>query len=180
MKTEHHVRYRTVSLIVMIALLAIFTFGGCFRYSFSGAMTGDIKTLAIPLFDNRTAEYGVVESITDELILKFQQDNTLMIVDEGEADAVLFGTLIRVIDEPYTYSGEEEASSYSVGEYKLTLVVHIDYFNRRKDENIWSQEVKAWGTYDHSTGAPEERDAGFSSAIVKLSEDVLNLTVSGW
>jgi hypothetical protein len=143
-------------------------------------MTGDVRTVAIPLFDNRTAEYGVVEQITDNLILTFQKDNTLQIADEETADAVLRGTLVRVIDAPYTYEGEGEAQDFTVGEYKLTLYVSLDYYDLRKGEMIWSQDVQGWGTYQYVSGAPEERDAGFTEAIRKLSEDVLNLTVSGW
>ncbi len=153
---------------------------GCFRYSFSGAGPSHIKTVAIPLFENKTAEYGIVELVTDELILAFQKDNTLKIADEGNADAVLWGVLRRIEDVPYTYSGEGETSSFSVGEYKLTLFVEIEYYDQTKEETIWKQEVSGWGTYDHATGAPEEREEGFQEAVEKLAEDLLNLTVSGW
>jgi hypothetical protein len=172
-------------LSALVVLGLTLNLNGCFRYSFSGAMTGDVRTVAIPLFDNRTAEYGVVEQITDNLILTFQKDNTLQIADEETADAVLRGTLVRVIDAPYTYEGEGEAQDFTVGEYKLTLYVSLDYYDLRKGEMIWSQmiwsqDVQGWGTYQYVSGAPEERDAGFTEAIRKLSEDVLNLTVSGW
>lgn len=165
------------SIILMVLPLLI---NGCFRYSFSGSGPSHIKTIAIPLFDNATAEYGVVERLTDELILAFQNDNTLKITDEKSADAVLSGTLVRVTDVPYTYEGEGEANNFNVGEYKLTLTVKLSYFDQVKDELIWEQEVQDWGTYNHTTGAPEERDEGFNEAIEKLSEDILNMTVSGW
>lgn len=169
-----------IALYILFGLLLCAGLNGCFRYSFSGAMTGDIKTIAIPLFENRTAEYGIVEQITDDLILTFQNDNTLKIAGDDAADAILQGTLVRVVDEPYTYEGEGETQDFSVGEYKLTLFVSLEYYDRRKGETIWAQDVQSWGTYTFVTGAPEERDAGFSEAIKKLSEDVLNLTVSGW
>jgi hypothetical protein len=175
--------YRQAKIIrfaPVILLVSALSFAGCFRYSFSGAGPSHIKTVAIPLFSNTTAEYGVVELVTDELILAFQQDNTLKIVDEDAADAVLWGTLRRVEDVPYTYEGEGEAKNFSVNEYKLTLVIDLEYYDQTKEETIWHQEVSGWGTYEHVSGTPEEREVGVKEAVDKLAEDILNLTVSGW
>ncbi len=168
-------RLEAVPALILPLLLV-----GCFRYSFSGAGPGHIKTIAIPLFENTTAEYGVVERLTDALILAFQQDNTLKITDEESADAILLGRLVRVEDVPYTYEGEGETANFSVGEYKLTLTVKLKYIDQVKDEVIWEQEVRGWGTYNHTSGTPEEREEGFDEAIEKLTEDILNMTVSGW
>lgn len=170
----------TICTAVLLGFAAVGLLSGCIRYSFSGAVPGHIKTIAIPLFQNFTAEYGIVERVTDELILSFQKDNTLKIVDDKTADAILRGTLIRVEDAPYTYAGEGEAQNFSVGEYKLTLFVSLEYYDQVKDEVIWKQDVQDWGTYQYVSGAPDEREEGFAEAIDKLAEDILNLTVSGW
>ena len=169
-----------ISFAVLVGVLATGGLSGCFKYSFSGAVPSHLKTVAVPLFDNRTAEYGVVEDLTDVLISQIQQDNTLKIADEDAADAVLRGALVRVEDVPYTYDGEGEAQNFSVGEYKLTLHVNIEYYDQTKDEIIWSENFGGWGTYDHVTGAPDERAEGFDEAIKKLAEDILNQMVSGW
>lgn len=161
-------------------LFAFYFFSGCMRYSFSGAVPGHLKTVAVPLFENQTAEYGVVERITDKVIQDIQRDNTLKITDENSADSILRGTLLRIEDTPYTYSGQEQVQSYSVGEYKLTLTVQITYSDQTKGEDLWTQEFRAWGTYNYVTGAPGEREEGFQEAIDKLAEDILNQTVSGW
>jgi hypothetical protein len=178
-KTNKH-RSIGISVGILLIVSAGLLSTGCFRYSFSGSGPGHIKTIAIPLFDNVTAEYGVVERLTDELILAFQKDNTLKIADKESADAVLLGSLIRVEDVPYTYESEGETANFSVGEYKLTLTVKLKYVDQVKGEVIWEQEVSDWGTYNHTSGAPEEREEGFDEAIEKLTEDILNMTVSGW
>ena len=177
---KFHLCEKSIAGVTTILLVLSVMTTGCFRYSFTGAVPSHIKTVAIPLFQNRTAEYGVVEQLTDQLILTFQNDNTLKIVDETAADAILRGSLLRVDDAPYTYTGEGEAENFSVGEYKLTLIVKIEYYDQVKDEVIWEQEVQGWGTYNYVSGAPDEREEGFDEAIDKLAEDVLNLTVSGW
>jgi len=163
-------------------ILAGGLFGGCFRYSFSGAVPSHLKTIAVPLLDNQTAEFGIAERITDQIIGEFQRDNTFKIADSDNSDSILKGSLLRVEDTPYTYSGQGEgqAQNFSVGEYRLTLVVRIEYIDQTKNETIWQREFSDWGTYDHTTGSPEEREQGFQEAIKKLAEDILNQTVSGW
>jgi len=169
-----------VSLLPVLATGVILA--GCMRYSFSGAVPSHLKTVAVPLVENQTAEYGVAEKITDEVVSRIQQDNTLKIADENAADAVLRGTLVRVDDVPYTYSetGQTQGQNFNVGEYKLTLVVKVQYYDQVEKKVIWEREFSNWGTYNHTTGSPEERQQGFDEAISKLAEDILNQTVSGW
>jgi hypothetical protein len=169
------------SAILTIIIISVFSlFSGCMKYSFTGAVPTHLKTVAVPLMANQTAEYGVVERVTDALILRLQRDNTLKIADQSTSDAVLRGTLVRIEDVPYTYSGEAQPSTFSVGEYRLTLVVKIEYYDQTKGEVIWEQEFRNWGTYNHVSGAPEEREPGFDEAINKVTEDVVNQMVSGW
>ncbi len=151
------------------------------RYSFTGAMPSHLKTVAVPLLKNETAEYGVVEQITDKIISEIQRDNTLKIVDLNGADSVLRGTLLRVDDVPYTYDQQSGGGqNFSVGEYKLTITVRMQYYDQKNDQVVWEQDFSAWGTYQHTSVSPEERQAGFQQAIEKLAQDVLNQTVSGW
>jgi hypothetical protein len=150
------------------------------KYSFTGAVPTHLKTVAVPLVKNQTAEYGVVERLTDALVSRIQRDNSLKIADQGSADAILRGTLVRVEDVPYTYSGQEQPSSFQVNDYRLTLVLKIEYFDQTKNEVIWNQEFRNWGTYTHTTGAPDEREVGFEGAITKVADDVVNQMVSGW
>jgi len=168
--------------LLLIALTLSGNLTGCFRYSFSGAVPSHLKTVAVPLLQNQTAEYGIAEQITDEVVSRIQRDNTLKIADINNADSILRGVLVRVDDVPYTYSGsgQSQSQNFNVGEYRLTLVVKVEYYDQTKSETIWTREFSEWGTYNHTTGAPEERQQGFDEAISKLADDILNQTVSGW
>ncbi len=102
---------------IAVWIAAAGLFAGCFRYSFSGAVPSHLKTIAVPLLDNQTAEFGIAERITDQIIGEFQRDNTFKIADPGNSDSILKGSLVRVEDTPYTYSGQGEgqAQNFSVG-----------------------------------------------------------------
>ena len=44
---------------------------------------------------------------------------------------------------------------------------------------MWDDRITQFGTYDPALGADGRLDA-ISEALVKISEEVLNRTVSGW
>ncbi|RKY83165.1 hypothetical protein DRP98_07780, partial [candidate division KSB1 bacterium] len=76
--------FETVGMILLLLL------GGCAYYSFSGnTLPSYIKTVAIPLFEDQTSEFGIKEKLTDALISEFTRDNTLKISSQDEADSII-------------------------------------------------------------------------------------------
>jgi len=167
--------------IILIATAVTAALSGCMKYSFTGAVPSHLETVAVPLARNQTAEYGVVEDLTDGLVERLQRDNSLKIADPADADAVVRATLVRVEDVPYTYSGEGgQNQNFTVGEYKLTLTVRVEYYDQTREERIWEQDFRNFGTYEYATGSPQEREEGFREAIEKVVDDIVNQMVSGW
>ena len=155
-------------------LLLVLLAGGCGIYSFSGAVPTHLKTVAIPTFENQTAEFGLDQTLTDAVVNTFTVDNTLKIVALRAADSALYGTIMRVDDQPSTYSADE-----SVQEYKVTVVVRVKYEDLTKGKVVWEQTLSNFGIYDY-TGDQSAREEGVSEAIQNITEDILNKTVSGW
>ena len=82
----------------LVLTLLFLLVAGCGYYSVSGSLPGHIKTCAVPLFENETVEPGIVEEITDVVIDAIIQDGTMKVVGEFQADAVVRGTIIDVVD----------------------------------------------------------------------------------
>jgi hypothetical protein len=153
--------------VVFLVLLS------CGVYTFSPSALGNLKTIAIPLFENQTTEAGLRELLTDRLAQAFVNDNTLKVVPQQQADGILIGTVISYGREPYTYSQAEVVS-----EYLCRVGVSVQFMNRRTQKVIWEEKAMSnWGTYDAFT---ETENDGKSRAIDKLVEDILNKTVKGW
>jgi hypothetical protein len=146
----------------------------CGNYSFTGAVPGDIKSIAIPLFENQTAEFGIQETITDALVAGFQREGILRIVDEARADAILHGIIMRIDDTPYTYNTGEQVSEY---QFRITCEITLE--NARTAEELWKQTFTAWGNYEYK-GSLADRQIGIDEAVQKLTEDILNRIVSNW
>jgi hypothetical protein len=157
----------------LIPALVLLTIVSCGVYTFSPSALGDVKTIAIPLFENQTTEGGLREQLTEQLSQAFVSDNTLKVVREQQADAVLRGTVVSYVREAYTYSRAEVVS-----EYICRIGVNVELFNRRAKKAIWEEKgMSNWGTYDATS---ETDNDGKSRAIKKLVEDILNKTVKGW
>ncbi len=165
------VRYwRLAFLFAVYCLLS--TVLTCGPYSFTGSGLPGIKTIAVPLFENLTEEYGIREELTNKLVQAFVQDNTLKIVNERIADAVLRGTILKYQKEAYTFDENE-----NVKEYIARIYVKVIVEDKKHSKNVWEEEnLQGWGTFP----ADSSEAYGKSKAIDKLTEDIVNRTVKGW
>ena len=179
-----------------IFIFIYFLLSGCGFYSMAGSIPAHIKSIAIPLLDNQTAEYGITEDITDNLLEKFTEENILRVVDEDNADSILRGIIIKVEDAPSTFTKEE-----AVLEYRYTVVLDVEWYDVKNDVVLMQKQYSGWGAYglsgdsatdgidndndgliddedDDEIGDP--RSFAVKVAVSKIGEDILNKILSNW
>lgn len=167
---KKHFFYFFLPLATIYYLLA--TLLSCGPYSFTGSSLPGIKTIAIPLLENQTQEYGIREELTEKLVQGFVQDNTLKVVNEKLADAVLRGTVLKYEKSAHTFDEQE-----NIKEYIVRIYVKAVLEDKKHNKNIWEEEnLQGWGIYP----ADSTETYGKSKAIDKLTEDIVNRTVKGW
>ncbi|MBH50248.1 MAG: hypothetical protein CMG69_05820 [Candidatus Marinimicrobia bacterium] len=168
----------------------------CGFYSMAGSIPPHIRSISIPLLDNETAEFGISEEITDNLLEKFTDENILRVVDEENSDSILRGSIIQAEDIPYTYSKEEV-----VGEYRFTISIDVEWVDVANDKILLQKIFKGWGAYgiggDISTdeidndgdGLTDDEDSdeigdarSFATkiAVGKIAQDILNDILTTW
>ena len=77
-------------------ILALFLGAGCGVYSASsGRVDESFKRVAVQYLENMTSEPNIGVDLADAIILAVQLDNTLKVVDEGDADTILAGKVMR-------------------------------------------------------------------------------------
>ena len=156
-------------LLLLIGLMLLTT--QCGFYSFSGStLPPHIKTVAVPLFEDKTAEFGIDQQLTDALIEAIIMDNTLQIADLKDANAVLTGTITRVEERAGAYSEDEEASDFNI-----YVSVKVTFEDRVKRRVMWEQSLSEFGTFQ-----PGDRQTGLDEAIEKLTTKIINQMVSNW
>jgi hypothetical protein len=167
--TFHPFIYCLLFSVFCLLLLAC----GCGAYSFSGSGMSGIKTIAVPLFDDQSGEYGMREVLTEKIAQRFVQDNTLKVVNEKNADSILRGAIIKYTREAYTYDEQE-----NVEEYITRIWVNVSFEESKNKKSIWKEDnLLGWGVY---SAQDETEDMGKERAIEKLAEDIVNKTVKGW
>ena len=131
----------------------------------------------MPFFENNTTEPSLEISVTEKIIQNLVDDNTLKVVGEDEADAVLEGSIIDFKNVPFSFNMELDAE-----EYHVELTIQISLFNRRLNEPIWEKKtIKGDGSYflEVSESGLTYEDA-LTEAIDEITDQILNLTVQDW
>jgi len=146
----------------------------CGPYSFSGSGASHLKSVAVPIFQDRTSEFGIKEGLTQAVIQEFTRDNTLRITDRRNADALIEGTVVQVDDRAGAFDRSE-----TVQDIKIFITVHVKYEDLKKRKTLWEENITQWGTFDPDQGT-ESREKGINEAIEKIANEILNKSVSNW
>ena len=162
-------------LTAVLCILATILVSSCYSFK-GGSVPSHLKTIAIPLLDDQSGsgEPGLSEKVTNNLLDRFRQDNSLQVVDRERADAVLEGSIVSSLDEPYVVKEGEE-----VTKWRITLAVKASFQDLRLKKTMWERQFSNFALYNAAEG-PAARQAGFAAAINKVAEDMVNETVSGW
>jgi hypothetical protein len=182
-KSVFHLLFSVFCLLGTASCL-LFFIAGCGVYSFSGSSIPGVKTIAVPLFDNQTQEYGIRENLTSAVADRFVKDNTLKVVNEKIADSILHGSITKYIRESHTFDEQE-----NIKEYIVRIWVNVWFEEKKSKKIIWKDDNReGWGIYcvkdcvdESGNPKPDEtEDDGKQRAIDKLAEDIVNRTVKGW
>jgi len=163
-------------LLLAVGLGVALLLAGC-GYSTSSRRAKDIKSIAVPFFDNRTTEPNLEIRVTEQIINFLVADNTLKVVDEADADAVLDGAIVTFRRNPFSFNSDLNAE-----EYRLQVVVRATLFNRRTNQPIWEGKTLE-GSASFFVDTVSEGltyDEAVEESIRQITDRILNLTVQDW
>jgi hypothetical protein len=172
MKSNNLIRYLTLIFVFCLIIIE-----GC-SYSFTGAsVPSHIKTIAIPIVQDRSGsgEADLSDNFTNELIQFFLDDNTLQVTEKTRADAVLECTILSLSDAPSMISGNENVTTR-----RITIQVRAIYKDLVKRKTTFDRNLSNFSDYKSSENAVANRIDAINAAIDKLSEDILLAVVSNW
>ena len=161
-------------LLSVLMMLIIIPFYGCY-YSFKGSLPSHIKTIAIPLFDDRNAQFpGVRENLTNKVVDEFIKDNTLKVVDESKADLLLTGAITSIVQQAASVTAGEEVNSY-----KITVSVKVKCEDVKLSKVLYDKNIQRYGMITSTADSQGIEDA-IEEALVQITEDILNDTLGAW
>ena len=115
-------------------LAAALLLAGC-GYSTRGNLPDHIRTVAVPIFRNRTLEPGVETAVTSGVVNGFSSGGRLRVVPADQADALLEGEVVG-----YSLDGLAFDQNANVRAYRLRLVLNVEFRDVRRSALLWRQE----------------------------------------
>ncbi|HEU4928686.1 MAG TPA: LptE family protein [Candidatus Krumholzibacteria bacterium] len=146
-------------------------------YGTTSKTAKDIKSIHVPFFENETAEPNLEISVTERVIENLVSDNTLKVVPEDGADAILDGRIVEFTNKPFSFNQDLNAE-----EYIVVIRVTATLFNRRTNEPIWQDKsFQGDGSYFIEQVADGRTfDDAVQESLREITERILNLTVQDW
>ena len=94
-----------IRFAVIFSISAALLFYGCaYRFAGGGDLPGSVKRVSISVLENKTAESGIENIITNDLIYEFTR-NGKVVAKIDDADAYLTGTIESANDEAISHKG---------------------------------------------------------------------------
>jgi hypothetical protein len=94
----------------------------------------EIRSISIPTFVNGTYEAGIETVVTNALLAELIKDRRLQVVGEGEADAVMRGTVTS-----YRASSVAYDPSGVVSQYRAWISLDVVVRRGKKGAILWSK-----------------------------------------
>ncbi len=159
-----------------VTLTILFFIAGCGVYTFSGStLPSHLKTVEIPLLENRSMEPDIADEITQELNRQILANNLLRVVaDEG--DATISGSITSYLHEPYTF-GAASTRQVSVDQYIVKIIVDVNFVDNVKEQPLFKGSITGEGIYDFQK---ENEDIGRSRAIKDIVQRILQSSLQSW
>lgn len=119
---------------VAFALIVLLTLSTCgYQLKDRGLSAPEgVQSIAVPVFENRTAETGLETVFPDDLAYEFTRSKVLKLVDKERADAVLRGEITLVKDETVSL-----LENYEPAEMRVYIELQLSLM-RRDGRILWA------------------------------------------
>jgi len=161
-------------LLVFIGLLLSLNLLGCGVYSASsGRVDDNIKRVYVEYLENMTPEPNLGVDIAEDIITQIQLDNTLKVVDEGDADSIISGKVTR-----YYLKEVFAQENLTVNEYQVQIAVTLNFNVRSTGEALFKNK-RFTGVGNYVLDESEE-SAARTEAVDEIVRDILAQVVEDW
>ncbi len=159
----------------VLFLITILLITGCAAVE-RRSIPADIRDLAVVPFDNSSAEPGLENILTDEVIQQFLAEGQLNLVKPEQADVILEGNIDRYRRIPLIYDDRDRVQQYRVRvDISFELIDPETGRALRSFENIYRQT-----SYSDLTPPRETEYDAQERVLYQLARDVVSGVVEGW
>ena len=120
--------------VLLVLTAGALVLAGC-GYSLRGSLPGHIRTVAVPVFANKTQQPAVENFLTRAVVDAFVTSGRLRVVRPEEADSILEGEIVGYQLDSLSYDPRAD-----VREYRLTVTLNLQFRDVRQNVMLWRQE----------------------------------------
>ncbi len=156
----------------MFAVLA-----GCYSFSGGGGLPSHMRTVYVAPIENESTQFGIAESLMDELLTASRQRLGLRLSSEGEADAIITAQIRRYNDEAVNFDAVGGVGA-DVFQRRVTVSVSVEILDVAENLIIWGNQSLT-GTGEYEPGA-ETEDQALIVALENLVQQIVDGAQSQW
>lgn len=146
-------------------------------YAFAGSGRSDIRSVAVPMFDNVTFSKGLEVDLTDAVVKEIQRTTSWAVTRRDSAQTVLTGTITSSDLRPMTYVRRE---GY-VQEMAVRLTVDFEWRDARSGRLLAARRgLTSAETFVPARPAAERIDIGEHAAIQELARLIVAEMRTNW
>jgi hypothetical protein len=171
-----------VAVLLVALVVASFSVAGCASdpsagYSMQSTFPENVRSVAVPIFENPTLHRNVEYDITDALIKEIEARTPYKVTSTAEADTVLLGRIRSVELNQLSKSRLTGLSE----EVILTVTIDFEWTDLRSDAVLVERERYA-GTalFVPSTPTGEAKELGEMGAAQALARSIVGEMRSSW
>ena len=161
---------RRAALTLLLAALA-----GC-GYALRGNLPDDIKTVAVPVFANKTSEPAVESFLTQAVVQAFSTNGRLRVVKPEEADAILDGEVVGYEIQALAFDPRA-----AIRQYRLVVTMNLRFRDVRRNALLFEQprfqekaDFRVVGVVSQTISREE---SALQAAAVDIARSIVSLAV---
>jgi outer membrane lipopolysaccharide assembly protein LptE/RlpB len=145
---------------------------GCgYRFVGGGSFPGGIQNVFVEILENKTADVGIENTFTNDLIYEITRTGAVKLTSENKAQGVLTGSITRISNETVSRRDQKEAA-------ERRLTVYVDLQLKATDGRVvWSgNSIAANETYpvDPLKEQTEKNKSDAFEALSRRLAEVIN------
>ncbi len=165
------------AVVFAMVACAVFLVNGCYSFR-TGSAPAHLKTIGIAPVDDLSGfgRGSLRQELTDVVLRRFRDDNSLGVVDPTSADSRLEVaiTTVRANERLGVSSAEYETVRGVLVEVRATF-----YDNVKKKAIFKDRQIQARSQYRVAEG-PAGENTALRQAFDRLADELINATVADW
>lgn len=165
----------------VLAAAALLFLCGC-GYRIGSLMHPQIESIAIAPVVNETVAYNLAPQVRGLLCETFQQDGSLQLKRESDADCILYSRITGIVFKESKWSSYNANDEDNIIPVEWTVSINIEYTVVIPGELKPLCRGKASGSAKFMTGADMEagRTSGIRQAAFDASKNIVHRVTEAW